>query len=118
MPISAITKGEYAGPIRRPAIVISGRDIDQEELVDEVLEFRNRLRRVHADTKLCAALEAFRIPGAQRADLVDHPSLLADRFSLGVSVAGSAVAKPCGFVHILCQQQVHVIEQEPSALLV
>src|ERR1051325_10082184 len=115
MPISATTRGGCAGPILRPAMTSSGSIVIgrtkvrpyesfEKERLDQIAEFTNRLRGIHADAELRAAFEALGIPGAERAQFVDHPALATQHLAaLG---------------NVLRQQQMHVVEQKLAALLV
>src|SRR5699024_11023805 len=74
----------------------------EEKSLNQVFELGDRLRRIHTDAELRAALEALGIPGAERAQLVDHPAFAAECLA--------------AFGHVLGEQQLHVVEQELSAL--
>ena len=51
----------------------------QKEVFDDPAQLRDRLGGVDRDAQLRSALEALRVPGAQRAQLVDDPALAAAR---------------------------------------
>src|SRR3954471_4657353 len=124
MPISATTSGGWAGPIFRPAIVISGdsmiegalkarcrglHGLKEEKPFDEILQFVDRFDGVHANPELGAAFKPLCVPGAQRAHLVDDPALSPDRLlGSGPIASASRCRMPEAFrlVDIVGQQQV------------
>ena len=51
--------------------------LSQKEVLNQRTQLWNRLRRVDGDSQLRSAVEAFRVPGAERANLVDDPAFAA-----------------------------------------
>ena len=63
------------------------------------------------------ALEALGVPGAERAELVDHPALAAARRGRASAPDRRDVPEAFGFPVAVVEQQVDVVEQELPALL-
>src|SRR6186713_3563859 len=97
---------------------------DAEELGDDLAQLRDRLGGIDGDAKMRAVVDAFRIPGIQRPQLVDNPAIVASRglSTLGCRAKGRGirawrdVPEARGLARPLVQQQVDVLEQELSAL--
>ena len=79
------------------------------------LKLVERFGGVDRDAQVGAAVEALRVPGAERAQLVDHPALAAARPGVGGfdRLSRRLVAEPGALVLVAVHQQVDVVEQEP-----
>ena len=71
--------------------------------------------KVPRHAQVAAVLETLRIPGPERAHLVDHPALAAAGGPIG-RVSRRAVAEPFALVDAFPQQHVDVVEEEPPAV--
>ena len=81
----------------------------------------DRLGRIDRDAQVGSVVDALRVPGVQRAQLVDDPAVVtargARRRSGRSAPAGRDVPEALGLVGAFVQQQLDVVEQELPALL-
>ena len=67
-------------------------------------------------------MEAFRIPGHERAHFVDDPALVRILLGLGIRVSpidpAGPMSEPVCFVFAFVQQQVHVVDQKAPAIFI
>src|SRR5688572_9630021 len=63
-----------------------------------------------------AAVEALRIPAAQRPDLVDHPAFAPSRLVVCEHRTGSGMTKAVRLVDPFVEQQLDIVEQKLAAI--
>src|SRR6187549_2940870 len=87
-----------------------GRGVEKEG-ADDRAQLRHRSRAVDLHAERGPAVESLRIPRTQRAQLVDHPALVAPRLARrgrfgAVATDGRDVTEAFGLVLALVQEQV------------
>ena len=111
---------ERGGTSRGPTLHGDKTGNVEEEFVDDRVEVRDARRAVDPHTQVRAVVEAFRIPSAQRAQLVDHPPLAAARGGRAWRwcLEGSRrnVPEARRFADALVAEQADVVEQKLAAL--
>src|SRR5262249_46044144 len=78
-----------------------GRHGRKKELANRISKFHERRDRVDLRAEMRAVFEALRVVRSERAEFVDHPSVMADCSRI--------------LTHAFMKQQVDVVEQELSA---
>jgi hypothetical protein len=88
-----------------------------EELLDDLAQLRNVLRRIDGHAQVRPVVEALGVPGVQRPKFVDDPPLApAGRYRLTRALARRDMPEPLRFVYALGDEQVDVLEEKPRAI--
>src|SRR5258705_6123748 len=91
--------------------------VKEEELVYGFAQLQQGRRVVNADAEVGPGLDSPRIPGAQRAQLVDDPALASPGLARLARLIGARdVTEAFGFTHALADQEVDVVEEKLPAL--